>query len=469
MLAFSVALGAPASAENYFIRVDGGDHDQCNGRSDRALVAAVDKQSECAWKHPFVALPPGKPARIAGGDSLSVRPGSYRMGLGATGADACDRAWPWDCHMPAIPSGSLQRPTRISGAGIDGKCSIKPELWGAERAARIINLEGSNHIEISCLEITDHASCVEQHCHGGSCAGEVRACPREQPPFGDWSGTGIYASDSRAVSLRDLDVHGMAMRGIHAGRLRDWSLERVAIVGNGWSGWDGDLGKEGSSNLGTLEFREVEIAWNGCVERYPGREHFGCWGQSSGGYGDGLGTALSAGDWKFDRVKIHHNASDGLDLLYLTPPASTTISNSKFYANAGNQIKTSGNAKVSANHINGDCGALGKVGLAVADHCRAGGNSLALGLKPGVSVTLEDNEIRGQGDCLVVVESGDQTSSVRMQGNRLFGSQQIVDPGKRSCGFYAHESKARVELKDNQFMGVRGWRCPTGNSCSAAD
>ena len=108
--------------------------------------------------------------------------------------------------------------------------------YAASGVAALLDLSGSAHVEVACLEITDHASCVENHCHGGACAGEVARCERDQYPYGDWAGTGLRAHGATDVLLRDLDIHGLALRGIHAGRLTDWTLQRVRVVGNGWSG-----------------------------------------------------------------------------------------------------------------------------------------------------------------------------------------------------------------------------------------
>ena len=453
-----------AGAADYYVRPDGGDAQQCSGRVDRARSAGSD---DCAWQHPFVALPPGGEPRIAGGDALHIRQGSYRMGFGAPQTERCAEQFPWDCHMPPIPSGpSAAQPTRVSGLDAQGRCNAWPELWGAERAARVLNLQDSRHVEIDCLEITDHSSCVENHCHGGQCGGEVARCQRDAYPFGDWAGTGIFASDSASVTLRDVAVHGMALRGIHAGRLHDWRLERVVLRGNGWSGWDGDLGDGGSSNSGALEFIDVEIAWNGCAERYPGGEPFGCWGQSSGGYGDGLGSAATGGNWRFERANVHHNASDGLDLLYLTAEATLHVTGSKLHANAGNQLKAAGAAIVGDNTIDGNCSALAAQGLPASDHCRAGGNALVLALQSGRAAEVVGNRLSGQGDCLAVAEQGDATSTLRFAGNRLRGAPMWNSRDKLSCGFYAHETAALIELDDNDFVGVRRRACPAGNRCT---
>lgn len=463
----ALLLPLSVAAVDYVVRVDGGDETACSGLVDQSVADAAGSR-DCAWLHPFIALPPGGPPRIAGGDTLIIRPGSYRMGHGAPGASGCHADWPWDCHMSALPSGpSAAQPTRLLGVDVTGECKQRPQLWGTERAARVINLEQSDHVEVACLEITDHHRCVENHCHGGDCGTEVARCPRETFPYGDWSGTGLFASDSEGILLRDLDIHGMALRGIHAGRLRDWRLERVRLVGNGWSGWDGDLGEPGSSNSGSMTFIDVEIAWNGCAEDYPDPRHFGCWGQSSGGYGDGLGTAATAGSWLFDGARIHHNTSDGLDLLYLQPPATLKVRRSQLHNNAGNQLKASGTASIIDSRINGSCSALGGAsGLAAVDHCRAGGNAIVLALWPDSKAMLDDNTLAGEGDCLLVVEGGSDTSRVQLQGNRLQGGPMWGGQARRVCGVYLHQSPARLETRNNHFSGLRNGQCPAGNRCA---
>ncbi|MFU8832483.1 MAG: hypothetical protein ACNA7J_10040, partial [Wenzhouxiangella sp.] len=205
-----------ASANTYYVRVDGGDATECNGLANRPYDSSADQH--CAWKHPFMALPPGGDARIQGGDTLHIGPGSYMMGLGAPGAERCHQEWSWECHLGLIPSGpSPEQPTRILGAGYQDGCTAAPQLWGTERSWMVINMEGSSNVELACLEITDRGNCIEAHCHNGKCPGEVAACERDQPPWGDWAPTGISARDSANVTLRDINIHGMANRGIFAG------------------------------------------------------------------------------------------------------------------------------------------------------------------------------------------------------------------------------------------------------------
>jgi len=465
MMAHPAATPLPAT---YYVRTDGGSADQCDGRHD-APYAGGSRRRACAWRHPFEALPPGGKARIAGGDTLIIGNGSYMMGRGAPGTEAiekCRKDWPWDCHAGAIPGGpSVDRPTRILGAGFDHGCRNAPELWGTQRASEIVDLDGSSNVEIACLEITDHSSCVEFHN-----AKKTERCERDVEPYGPWASAGIAAADSASVRLRDLDIHGLAHDGIRAGRLRDWTLERVRIVGNGWAGWNGDVGGAGSANDGRLLFRDVEIAWNGCSEAYPSARHSGCWGQENGGYGDGLGTGNTGGDWLFDHVNVHHNTQDGIDLLHARPDATIVFRNVHAEANAGNQLKASGSVTIEDSTVVGSCAALSdEGGLDSDDTCRARGNSISLSLGPDTRSRIAGNVIEGEGDCLVAIEcqaSGCSGASAGVTGNRMNGgSSGNRRAGRNSpCSVWVDPNLHGADLafSHNQVRGTRNSGCPEG-------
>lgn len=467
-----VALGlSSAQAATFYVRPDGGDIGACDGLSDSASAGKADRH--CAWRHPFDALPPGGPARIAGGDVVIIGAGSYPMGRDAEGAgqlEKCRLDWPWDCHMAPVPSGTQAHPTRILGAGYDRGCGRPPELWGTQHASTVIDLSGSSHVEIACLEITDHSSCIEFH----KSARQSEPCEREHAPYGAWASAGISASDSAAVELHDLNIHGLAHDGIRAGRLRDWSLERVRIAGNGWAGWSGDLGSGDSGNNGRMSFHDVEIAWNGCGESYPGATHFGCWGEDSGGYGDGLGTSATGGNWIFDHVDVHHNAQDGIDLLHANPDARIELRSVHARANAGNQVKASGSVRIEQSTIQGNCTELGVSGaLSAADLCRARGNSIELRLSPGIHDELSENRISGEGDCLLGVECTDRNcadAGASIVGNQFDGAQ--VSPGARrpACSAWADPDVSGLDLqfRGNTVRNTRNEGCPQGFRCEPA-
>jgi hypothetical protein len=443
----------------YFVRPDGGSAVQCSGLADAPFPGA-GSGLPCAWDHPFRALPPGGSARIAGGDTLIIAGGSYMMGLGAPGADSCSADYPWACTMPPLPAGNdAGHPTRILGAGWDSGCPAAPELWGTERAEQILDLTGSSHVVVRCLEITDRSPCVEFHSGG-------LACERDTYPFGPWAARGIYAEDAAGVLLADLDIHGLAAAGVHAGRLTDWTVERVRIAANGWVGWDGDIAGA-DSNSGTMLFRRWTVEWNGCGETYPGGQPAGCWAQEAGGYGDGVGTGETGGAWVIEDSRFLHNTSDGLDLLYARAGSSITVRRTRAEGNAGNQIKTNGPVLIEDSVIVGNCGYFaGKPFTHQVDDCRALGTALALDLRAGDLATVTNSTLASEGDCVLTAEcfgACDGSERVRARNNILIGDVDFLQPFERSCLAYQEtfpHGDAVFDLDFSLIEGVKHDACP---------
>jgi len=451
----------------YFIRTDGGDASQCSGRAD-APYPGSGTGLECAWSHPFIAFPPDSSPRISGGDTLLIHAGSYRMGISAPGTSACDADGSFDCVMSAIPSGNdADHRTRILGEGWENGCTNPPELWGSERPWYILNLDGSSHVEIRCLEITDHSNCIEFH------SDSAFSCQRDQSPYGDWAATGIFACDSSDVVLADLDIHGLADNGIHAGRLNDWSLDRVRIFANGWAGWDGDLWDGGDSNSGILRFRRVEVGFNGCSEDYlTGDILFSsCWSQTAGGYGDGLAAGNSGGTWIFEDCRVHHNTSDGIDLLYLDQTALTEISGLAAEGNAGNQVKFSGAGEIVNSVLVGNCSYFSSHGGHV-DDCRALGNTISLEFFQGQSIRLRNLSVTGEGDCLTIFgcrdPSGCDGTENAVVRNVIFeGKTDYAQPWDLSCLYWYDDSllpSDPVDFDFNLVHHVKDGTCPGSHS-----
>jgi hypothetical protein len=428
------------AAKTYYVRTDGGSTTQCTGLANAPYLGSGAAQP-CAWDHPFRALPPGGAARIAGGDTLIIAGGDYKMGYGAPETGNCSSDAAWDCVMPPIPSGAdPNHPTRILGAGWNTGSSSPPELWGTERANWILNLTGSSNVHIAWLEITDHSDCVEFYIGG-------LECKRDNYSFGAWAPVGIYAQDSTNVLLQNLNIHGLAHSGVWAGRLTDWTVENVRIAANGWVGWDGDIGAS-SSNSGTLLFRRLTVEWNGCGETYPGKQPTGCWGQEAGGYGDGIGTATTGGHWIFEDSKVLHNTQDGLDLLYARlDTSSIEIRRTIAEGNAGNQIKTTGPVVIENSIIVGNCGFFeGMPSWNSGDSCRASGDALVLDLRPGNQVTVMNSTLTGEGNCLVIAscalnQTCNGSESVRLRNDIFQGQARFADPSENTCfGWYNDES-----------------------------
>ncbi len=419
------------TAAEYYVRPEGGTCVECNGLKDLPYPGSGEKQN-CAWSHPFYALDASGQWKIQGGDTLIIHSGSYRMGFGAPNTDWCDADCAFDCCLPPLPSGpDPEHPTQIFGVCGDQGCDNPPELWGAERPWQILNLNGTSNAIIRCLEITDHSGCVEFHQDSSV------SCERDTPPFGDWAPVGIYAADSTNIILTDINIHGLACAGVHAGRLSGWTLENVRIAGNGWVGWDGDIGD--SANTGDLTFKNLIVEWNGCAERYPEKTPCACWGQSAGGYGDGVGLAETGGNWLIEDSIFRYNTSDGLDMLYVRQsPSNITIKRTQAYGNAGDQIKVNGPTQIENTLIASNCGFFdGKAFTYHVDNCRAGGSALALNARRGAKMSVVNSTIVGEGDCLCLVEcdSGDcdGTETLIVYNNIFMGNPEFLDPSDIAC------------------------------------
>jgi hypothetical protein len=463
--AATTPLGPPAAAATtYYVRPDGGSTTQCDGRADAPYPGSGTGQP-CAWDHPFRALPPAGPPRIAGGDTLIIASGAYRMGYGAPEADLeddiCARDYAGSCHMAPIPGGpDPAHPTRILGAGWDSGCSLPPQLWGTERADLILNLTDASNVEVACLEITDHSGCAEFH------EDPTLACERDAYPYGDWAAVGLYAEDAANVHLWNLDIHGLANAGVHAGRLTDWTVEDVRIAANGLVGWDGDLWEGSDSNAGTLTFRRWTVEWNGCAETYPGEEPDGCWDENVGGYGDGVGTGETGGDWIIEDSAFLHNTSDGLDLLYHSLGGRIVLDRVRAEGNTGNQVKVTGQTAIINSVLVGNCAFFdGQPFTYQVAPCRAGGVTLDVSYSGGEQATIVNSTIYGQGDGLVgggPREEGDcdGTETLAAWNNVFLGDSDYFDPEDVTFLFYQEGcGDLRMDSDHNIAHTVKNLEC----------
>src|SRR3989344_2779721 len=423
-----------AFAATYHVRADGGTANQCTGTVNAAYPGSGINQP-CAFSHPFFAISPigNNPTKMVGGDTLIIANGQYKMGLGAPNTNdtaQCYQNWSWTCVMRTIPSGpNPTMPTRILGEGWDTGCANPPELWGTDRARQILDLRGSNNVEVQCLDITDHSSCQYLGPQG---------CNTSTAPFGPYAVTGVEAADSTNVLFKNVNVHGL-YRAFHAGRLTDWTLENVGILRNSFVGWDGDIGSN-SANSGTMTFNRVKIQYNGCGDTYPDKQPHHCYSQDQSGYGDGLGTYYTGGNWVFNNVDFSHNVSDGMDLLYHNGQGTITIKRSKFEGNAGNQVKVAIHTNIENSVIIGNCGYFqGKSftnNPSTFNHCRAGGTSVALKFQTGTVVNVRNSTITSNGDVMLATSGSlcnGTTERVISRNNIYLGRKEFFDHNDKAA------------------------------------
>lgn len=465
MFCCAAAIAATASATTYYVRNDGGTARRCNGTADAPYEGS--RGHACAWDSPMEALPPritGDKPRINGGDTLIIEAGSYPIGWMREWDCAVSQAH--ECVPQPIPSGTAENPTRILGAGWDSGCAAPPRLWGTHGAHQLLSLDGSSNAVIACLDLSDHSNCSEHYRPDSE-----YSCPRG--PEGDWANMGIHAQDSSDVTLQDLRIHGFANRGVQAGRINDWAVTRVKIIGNGKAGWDGDLGGNGrnSSNAGKLVFTDLELGWNGCAEDYPDTTKIiNCFGQNEGGYGDGFGSAWTGGDFVFIRPNIHDNTQDGLDLLYANGTGSISVDQGYFARNAGQDLKLKGNATITHSVFIAWCSAMKHAGYpAGKDACRAGGGEVADMNAPNQTVTFAYNTVIGESNCLF---SGDSdkadASDTYLIHNNIFIGKPRWDGNGLSCLTWFSDGTypEKVVYRDNIVWNVRHDACPPGSLCT---
>ena len=449
-------LAPPLKAETFYVRADGGSEAQCDGRANTPFTGG----GSCAWSHPFVALPPGGTPLLSGGDTLIIGQGSYQMGIGAPNTESCQQPFSYDCTLPPIPSGiSAAQPTRILGEGWNSGCASPPELWGTERPWQVLSVRGSRDVEVQCLELTDHSGCIEFH------ADPATRCERDNGPFGAWASNGLNIDQARNVTFVDLNIHGLANNGVFGDGYRDLTFLDVKVNGNGFAGFNLDSNLVTPPNVGTIVFDHVEIGWNGCGETYPGGEIHGCWAQSNGGYGDGVGTAAYVGDWIIRDSYIHHNTSDGLDLLYALTGSQVTVERSRFERNAGNQLKTSGDLVVDSSSLISEC-SIHEDFPHMLDPCRALGSALSVAHHQGNTSIISGSTITGEGDCHVVSvcrTACEGTSSIVMNNNVLIGGEDYHTPGDTTCLHWSGNS-IPISWNNNVIWETKG-DCPAGNLC----
>jgi hypothetical protein len=410
----------------YYVRTDGGTPAQCDGKTNAALVGASG--TNCAWAHISYALPSGGTARIAGGDRLIIANGSYMVGYGMPGTTGCATAYPYDCKLLPVPSGpSASQPTRIVGIEYATGCKKKPELWGTERVRTVLDLNGSNNVEIQCFEITDHSNC---NGWGSGYTNPALNCRSSGGyPNGTYADAGIVAANSSSVLLQNLNIHGLALYGINAAELTDWTMNYVRLALNGGGGWGGTYGSY-TRLYGTITLSNMVVEWNGCSDNYPISDTpYACADQNGAGYGDGIGLDNTGGNIFITDSVFRYNIQDGLDMLYHNLGGTMTLNRVWAEGNIGNQIKVNGSTVVvtnstvigNCNHIPTKvsipytapssglvaCRAAGDVlAIALYDCSGATGQSCAAGPNVGTTGYVINNTITGGGNVMIIGATG---------------------------------------------------------------
>ena len=363
-VALFLMLSKAASANTWYIRADGGTRysanasdGQCDGQADAAYPGKGVNQ-HCAFndyrflwddQHTY-----GKVGWvIAGGDTVILdNTKQWRVGLDTDGTTNPWPTWSWGGNgtfaaiNPTVPAGTAQQHTRILGrnyascsAGNQPDPTKMTQIFGGHGVWQALHLTGAQYVDVQCLEITSHSACVV---HGSPLY--PKDCHRYSAPIDDFDSDGISTdTGTHDILLQDLWIHGHTDRGIVGPIGGLVTARRVDIAVNGMAGWDFDRGDSAGSPNGILNMSYSTVEWSGCNQVYPNVLPVACYSQSTGGYGDGIGTPVTdMVSVSIDHSIFRYNTQDGEDFGHIIKADSLSITNSASYGNNGGQFKWAG-------------------------------------------------------------------------------------------------------------------------------
>lgn len=447
ILLFCLVSGT-AGAATYYVRTDGSNSTNCTGLSDAAYDGSGTGEA-CAYSHPFYwtgwygdgtsGTPGGAAGSSSGGDDLIISCNSsgdctgvtFNVGYNASWTD-CNSSWSYGCFMRPIPDGTNGNHTTIKGCSSSGCATAadRPGFTGMGRNNRNINLQGSDYVDIEDVDVYDTATCGSGHAAyncGSADASEASVLDN------------INLTGATNILLKDMKVYGAYRYGIYGGGGATITFNNVDISYNSFGGWDADsCGSAGTCGMaGTITWSDGwRITHNGCV--MTGTlgviASGGCYSQDQTGYGDGLGTHDTGGDWIFEDGVCSFNVSDCIDLLYHNRGAysggSVSIKRVSFEGNAGNPIKVSNHMTMDDNIVIANCGyfngqsftcSSGTCGASF-NNCRANGNAISIEFKSGDNSTprISNSTVLTNSDVAI------QTSGTCTTGIDVFVSNSII-------------------------------------------
>jgi hypothetical protein len=441
----------------WYIRFDGGDRNQCTGKTDAAYPGSGTNQ-DCGFydlRYMYVdgsynasATYPGWGNVYAGGDTiiiescalwsapnvlqipLTIDPNGCSIGMNGGGVSDEPvnyyKMGLWgtpSAGMYPIASGiSSGQRTRILGSGFNPSthsCSSYTKITGRHSAGNVIAVGSSSHIQIACLEITDRAQCNR----GGISGTNPWAC-NAAVPYDDYSLNGIQMSAGNTdVVIEEVKIHGMAQAGIAGPTGDGFMLINFNISFNNAAGFNLDDGS-GSTLTGSHTEHNGIYSWNGCTEEYPLVHTVpipsgGCFSQNGpyGGYGDAWGTTSNVASVpgavvNFSNITCYYNTQDCLDALHVSGIGSSiTIQYSDAYGNMGQAFKIGGSPPILRNNF-----AIGNV------------NALRYaipGTVTGYNTNLASSDFGRGGDATIAVTVSDSYTPI-IQCNTVVAATSIA-------------------------------------------
>ncbi len=495
------AAQAAGSGTTWYIRLDGGTNTQCTGTTN-APYPGSGSAMPCAFNHPYQMLNyNGQWTKFAGGDTIqfadpATNTTPYYMGEqnGGVGTDwsaqiggACAHPNPGHaagaaCILPVPPSGTALNPTRIIGQNA-GSCHtsqhtglVNPTiLSGIAGAFAVLDLQGTNYVQLSCIEITQPDNCTQSGQGSGGGCGDMANFVAVAGIVFEYGNTPQGPSN---LTMQDIATDGIAGYGIIGSHINTTSTDvltasDIYIIGNGGAGWNSDGGGciATCESVGTMNLSYLDVEGNGCLLLKPfdvsqgltgGTNAFNyCFGQNDGGYGDGF-VLIAAGDVTVNvsHSKFKYNTQDGFDGLHISDDVTTSpiinISSSWSEGNGGQTFKLgTGGASTAINNVSiSNCHVLtqsatfpnnptGWITLDVGDSCRAAGNQWAFQMKNGSSLTLENNTNIGYGTTMfdlgcapLAPGCGSNGAKVTFTNNLNIGYPDPDNAGQLASGWY---------------------------------
>jgi hypothetical protein len=353
--------------QNWFVRPDGGTRysvnvplGQCDGKADvsYASTGGTGVNQHCAFKDPRYMWDDksGKVGSgawvIAGGDTVIVRGGPWRIGWdGATGDTSgnwCYGVGSYTCYNPPMPAGTAAQHTRILGACAFGTYTCTPvdhypltsnnltQLFGGFSLTWTINLTNTSYVDIEGIEMTTHNGACSHH----GAPPYPKACSTDQP-LDDYADAAFLTNNATSnITLQDVYIHGFESDGLNGPIGGPITMTRVFAGFNVFAGWNFDDGYDTPDAPGSsITASHVTMEGNGCKEQYPiinvAFPASACWDSSSGGFGDGWsGQDTVLDSFICDHCNLLYNSKDG----YIGPHTQilrSQITNSFAYGNMG--------------------------------------------------------------------------------------------------------------------------------------
>jgi hypothetical protein len=505
-LLFVILVSLPLSGETWYVRHDGGTRystrattGQCDGKADVPYRGKGVNQ-HCAFKD-YRYLWDDQTYNndawvIAGGDTVIIRGGPWRVGWDAATGPGAGYTWclgggTTACQNPTIPAGTAAQHTRILGENY-ASCgtatttdrSKLTQIFGGFGLPAALNLSGAQYVDVECIEVTRHSNCI----WFGSPA--VPSGCTGQTPVADFDSDGIYTNNqTHDVLLQDMWIHGHPGRGVKGPIGGVFTCLRCDVAYNGGAGWDFDDGRSTPSVHGVWNFNYSTIEWSGCNQDYPNQNQaISCYGQSDGGYGDGVGTPVGTClALNIDHSNFSYNVQDGLDLGHgdTGTDCPLTITNSIAYANGGATFKwgPNENPAVFINNVAiANCmrmsapiaGQPKTFNTHLGDFCRAG-DALPFNFRQNGRVLFANNTIITYAPSTFDISCWDQScsnSTLTFMNNLVLGydNPRTYSLGGKPGGpgdFYFQGSPiGHIHRGNNLFYGVRNVKCSgTSDKC----